>query len=164
MAAAPSLETAAVAADPTRERSRWSSLFSGSGGGIKRIGGRKSKKAREGQSADEEEAAQAPEDQAAPNIDERALTPPESTSSRRGSKQEEKGLAEARRGSDQDQDEITPATNERTTAAADGEDDGDQDAVEAIHFYRRDQPYFWLSNSSDHAVYLDGVRYPTAGR
>lgn len=36
------------------------------------------------------------------------------------------------------------------------------DSIDRIEFYHRDQPYFWLSNSSDHAVYLDGVRYATA--
>ncbi|WFD35184.1 hypothetical protein MCUN1_002034 [Malassezia cuniculi] len=31
-----------------------------------------------------------------------------------------------------------------------------------IEFYSRDMPSFWLSNSSEHAVVFDGVRYPTA--
>ncbi|EPQ27692.1 uncharacterized protein PFL1_04830 [Pseudozyma flocculosa PF-1] len=31
-----------------------------------------------------------------------------------------------------------------------------------IHFFHRGQDNFWLSNSSDHAVYSDNVRYPTA--
>lgn len=57
---------------------------------------------------------------------------------------------------------------------ADDEDDDDvkgddnQDEIvdkgitDRIEFYRKDHAYFWLSNSSEHAVHLDGIRYPTA--
>ncbi|KAL4399337.1 hypothetical protein ACI68E_003714 [Malassezia pachydermatis] len=31
-----------------------------------------------------------------------------------------------------------------------------------IEFFSKDIPFFWLSNSSDHPVVVDGVRYPTA--
>lgn len=31
-----------------------------------------------------------------------------------------------------------------------------------MEFFSKDQPFFWLSNSSDYPVVLDGVRYPTA--
>ncbi|MCO5583363.1 hypothetical protein L7F22_037273 [Adiantum nelumboides] len=60
--------------------------------------------------------------------------------------------SEARRGS------LAPGHNINT----EGEDDNEEEEVDRIIFYHRNQPYFWLSNSSDHPVYLDGVRYPTA--
>lgn len=44
---------------------------------------------------------------------------------------------------------------------ADEEADGAEE-VDRIEFYRRDQPNYWLSNSSENPVYLDGIRYPTA--
>ena len=44
------------------------------------------------------------------------------------------------------------------------EEETEDDGVQRIEFYHRDAPHFWLSNSSDHAVVLDGIRYPTAGR
>lgn len=31
-----------------------------------------------------------------------------------------------------------------------------------IEFYSKDISFFWLSNSSDHPLYVDGARYPTA--
>lgn len=66
------------------------------------------------------------------------------------------------------------STGTRRSSVAPGTADEDEDASdnaaageatqdeERITFYHRDQPYFWLSNSSDHAVHYDGQRYPTA--
>lgn len=31
-----------------------------------------------------------------------------------------------------------------------------------LEFYSKDIPFFWLSNSSEHPLYVDGARYPTA--
>lgn len=59
--------------------------------------------------------------------------------------------SEARRGS------LAPGHNLNVEEES---DEGEE--VDKIVFYHRTQPYFWLSNSSDHPVYLDGVRYPTA--
>lgn len=57
-----------------------------------------------------------------------------------------------------------PAT--RTSVSDNGEGSASEEAsahkVDRIEFYRRDQPYFWLSNASEHDVFLDGIRYPTA--
>ncbi|PWN36623.1 DUF1768-domain-containing protein [Meira miltonrushii] len=60
--------------------------------------------------------------------------------------------SEVRRGS------LAPGHN----LSVDEESDEGEEEVDKIVFYHRTQPYFWLSNSSDHPVYLDGVRYPTA--
>ncbi|KDN43773.1 DUF1768-domain-containing protein [Tilletiaria anomala UBC 951] len=42
------------------------------------------------------------------------------------------------------------------------QDQGKGRILDAIEFYHQGAPYFWLSNSSEHAVVLDGVKYPTA--
>ena len=31
-----------------------------------------------------------------------------------------------------------------------------------LEFFSKDIPFFWLSNSSEHPLYVDGARYPTA--
>lgn len=31
-----------------------------------------------------------------------------------------------------------------------------------LEFYSKDIPFFWLSNSSEHPLFVDGARYPTA--
>lgn len=63
--------------------------------------------------------------------------------------------ASLRRNSD---DEIQPADEEGN------QDDANNTSTtpDKIGFYRKDEPYYWLSNSSEHPVYYDGVRYPTA--
>lgn len=61
----------------------------------------------------------------------------------------------------------------RSSVRGDDDDDGEDGGGEGIQlagdvgqdkitFYHRDQPFFWLSNSSDHPIFLDGIRYPTA--
>lgn len=66
-----------------------------------------------------------------------------------------------RRGSD---DEIQPENRQNGKGAT--EDDSDDGVkvieVDRIEFYRKDRANFWLSNSSEHPVYLDGNKYPTA--
>ncbi|UZJ57368.1 hypothetical protein CBS101457_006688 [Exobasidium rhododendri] len=72
--------------------------------------------------------------------------------------------ASLRKASDED---IQLATSGGAGGSAGNDDDDDEkegvdDSLERIEFYRKDEPYYWLSNSSDHPVYLDGVKYPTA--
>lgn len=157
------METAAVGADPTRERSRWSSLFGGSG--IKRIGGNRSRKQREqpDTGSEDDDIDQVAVGEGLPARDEKSSSPAGSLEApaRRGSKQSSLQEDEPAAGPSSDQDEITAAAAHGTE---DDDDQEDQVTVDRIHFYKRDQPYFWLSNSSDHAVYLDGIRYPTAGQ
>jgi ribA/ribD-fused uncharacterized protein len=61
-------------------------------------------------------------------------------------------------------DEEAPRATEIAGGEIHEEDDlAEEDASpKIIEFYRRDEPYYWLSNSSDHPIYLDGVRYATA--
>jgi len=69
-----------------------------------------------------------------------------------------------RRASDQEIQAVPENSSNRASLEGENDDDSDDEAasVNRIEFYRKDAPYFWLSNSSEHPVYLDGVKYPTA--
>lgn len=59
-------------------------------------------------------------------------------------------------------DEIQQVADDEEDQDGKNNENIDKGITDRIEFYRKDQPYFWLSNSSEHAVYLDGIRYATA--
>lgn len=79
-----------------------------------------------------------------------------------GSAEEGEGSRAASVRRDSDQEIQVTETAAEAAAASSSEDDDEAEEVSRIEFYRKDQAYYWLSNSSDHVVYLDGVRYSTA--